>query len=164
MSLLRYVALVALALWVGGLVALGGVAAPTIFRVLEQQMPSGGRELAGVLFGTIFSTFQHVSWGLGLVLLASLAARAALGPRPPRFGRRMWVVSGMLAGSLLATFVIAPRIETIRASVPGPVASLPDDDARKVTFGRLHGLSNGLLLVIVAAGLGLMWTEAREQP
>ena len=76
MSLLRFVAVVALALWVGGLVALG-VAAPTLFQVLEQHAPNG-RELAGAAFGDVFARFQHVAWGLGTTLLASIGARAAV--------------------------------------------------------------------------------------
>ena len=114
MTFLRYLALIALALWIGGLVALGLVAAPQLFDVLEARQAAGGRELAGELFGSIFDRFQHVAWGLGGVLLASLGTRAALGPRPRRFAVRMWTVSAMLAASVVTSFVITPRIDTIR--------------------------------------------------
>ena len=58
--------------------------------------------------------------------------------------------------------VIAPRIEAIRSAVNGPVAGLPDGDARKTEFGRLHGLSSALMLVTLLAGVGLMWTEMKD--
>ena len=160
MSLLRFVAVVALALWVGGLVALG-VAAPTLFQVLEQHAPNG-RELAGAAFGDVFARFQHVAWGLGTALLASIGARAALGPRPRRTGIRIWIAATMLALSLASALYIAPRIERIRASVPGPVASLPATDARRVEFGRLHGASNALMVATIVFGLGLLWFETRD--
>jgi hypothetical protein len=74
----------------------------------------------------------------------------------------MWTVTAMLAGSLLATFFIAPRIDAIRREVSGPIAALLDDDPRKSEFGRLHALSTGLMLVTVLAGAGLIWVEMRD--
>ncbi len=162
MTFLRYVALLALAVWMGGLVALGAIGAPALFGILETQNPSGGREMAGLLFGAMLSHFQYLAWGLGLVLLASLGARAALGPRPRRFAVRMWTVTAMLAGSVFATFFIAPRIDAIRGDVSGPVAALVDDDPRRSEFGRLHALSTGVMLVTVLAGAGLIWVEMRD--
>jgi hypothetical protein len=163
MAFLRYLALLALALWIGGLVALGAAAAPSVFAVLQAHDPIGGRELAGVLFGVIFTRFQQISWGLAGVILVSLSVRALLGPRPPRFAIRVWVVTAMLAMSLATVFAIVPRIDAIRASVKGPIAALPDTDQRKITFGQLHGASNGLMLVIVLSGVALMWIETRDK-
>ncbi len=162
MSVLRFVAVIALAAWVGGLTALGAVGAPAIFDVLEARDPAGGRELAAQLFGTIFERFQYVSWGLALVVLISLGARAALGPRPRRFAIRMWVAAAMLATSLTIGLWAAPRIDAIRTSVDGSVAALPDTDARKIEFGRLHGLSSGSMIAIVLAGAGLIWLEISD--
>jgi hypothetical protein len=161
-TFLRYLALIALALWIGGLAALGLVAAPELFDVLEARHAAGGRELAGEIFGGIFTRFQYLVWGLGGVLLASLGTRAALGPRPRRFAVRMWTVSAMLAASVATTVVIAPRIDDIRREVTGPVALLSNDDARKVTFGQLHAVSNGLMLLTMLAGVGLIWVEMRD--
>jgi hypothetical protein len=162
MTFLRYLALLALALWVGGLVAFGTVGAPTLFDVLEAREAAGGRELAGMLFGAMFDRFQHVAWGLGAVVLISLGTRAALGPRPRRFAVRMWTVSAMLAASVVTSFVVTPKIDAIRRDVSGPVAALSDDDLRKADFGRLHALSSGLMLVTVLAGIGLIWVEMRD--
>lgn len=162
MSVLRFVAVIALAAWVGGLTALGAVGAPAIFDVLEARDPAGGRELAAQLFGTIFERFQYVSWGLALVVLISLGARAALGPRPRRFAIRMWVAAAMLATSLTIGLWAAPRIDAIRTSADGSVAALPDTDARKIEFGRLHGLSSGSMIAIVLAGAGLIWLEISD--
>ena len=50
MLALRYAALLMLVIWVGGLLALGAVAAPAIFDVLAAQ-PDKGRLLAGALVG-----------------------------------------------------------------------------------------------------------------
>lgn len=163
MSLLRLASVLTLAAWIGGLAVLGGVAAPTIFSVLEAHDPAGGRTLAGLVFGAVFERFQHLSWGLGVLLLLLLGARAALGPRPRRLAVRLWTVTAMLAMSLGTGLVLAPRIDAIRERTPGTVAALPDTDPAKIEFGRLHGLSNALMLLTLTAGVGLFWVEMKDQ-
>ncbi len=162
MAFLRWSALLALAFWIGGLVTLGGITASTLFDTLEARDPGGGRELAGLLFGRVFDAFHRASWIAGGVLIGSLAARAALGPRPRWWGPRMWVATAMLAASLLSVLIISPRIEAIRESVPGPVANLPETDVRRVTFGRWHLFSTGLMVFTLVAGAGLIWTESTD--
>jgi hypothetical protein len=163
MSLLRFLAIVGLALWIGGLVALGAVTAPTLFSVLEAAQGPAGRELAGAAFGAVFERFQYVALILGLLVGGSLGVRAAIGPRPRHFKVRLWAVIGLLLIAGATTFVIAPRIDRIRGSVSSPIAALPETDARRVAFGRLHGLSNALMVVTVLVGLGLFWAEATDQ-
>jgi hypothetical protein len=162
MPFLRFLALAILAFWIGGLAVLGAVAAPTVFAVLQAHDPIGGRTLAGTLFGEIFRRFQPVTWVLGGLLLAVLGARGAIGPRPRRMALRIWTVLAMLAVSVGSTLLLVPRIDRIRAETTGAVASLGDDDPRKIEFNRVHGLSNGLMLLTLAAGLGLLWFEAHD--
>jgi hypothetical protein len=163
MSLLRFAAVAALAVWVGGLVALGAVGAPQIFATLQQHDPVAGRELAGEVFGAIFTRFQYVAWSLAVVVLGSLGARAALGPRPRRMAVRMWMVTAMLAASLTTAFYITPEIEHIRETTSGPIANVSVDNPQRQKFGRLHGLSNGLALATVLLGVVLIWIELRDQ-
>jgi hypothetical protein len=159
---LRFVGLVMLSLWMGGLAVLGGVAAPATFAVLQSSDPVGGRVLAGALFGEILERFLQISWVLGGLLLATLAGRAALGPRPRWLKRRVWTVVAMLTFSLVGGLVLAPRIEAIRRDTPGAIAALPATDARRIEFGRLHGASDVLMVLTLVAGLGLLWYEARD--
>lgn len=162
MILLRVASLVILAFWVGGLAALGLVAAPAIFGTLEAQDPAGGRTLAGLVFGVVFERFQYVALLLGTLLLALLIVRALLGPRPLRFAWRLWAVVLMMAAGAASTFFIAPRIDRIRRDTVGAVAALSDTDPRRVEFGRLHGLSNVLMLATLAGGVGLIWMETKD--
>ena len=159
---LRVASLVVLAIWVGGLAALGFVAAPAVFTTLEGSDPAGGRTLAGLVFGAIFYRFQYVALGLAAILIVLFILRALLGPRPLRMAWRMWTMAAMIAMTAATLFVISPRIDQIRREVPGAIASLPDTDARKSEFGRLHGFSNVLMLVTLAGGIALMWMEARD--
>jgi hypothetical protein len=162
MSVLRFASLLVLAVWIGGLAALGIVAAPTIFAVIEAYDPVAGRVLAGEVFGAVFLRFQTVTWAAGGLLMALLILRAVLGPRPRRFPIRLTIAGAMLAASLVAGLGLAPRIDAIRRSTDGPVAALPDSDARKARFGRLHGWSNGLMAFVLAGGLWLTWAEMQD--
>jgi hypothetical protein len=163
MTFLRYLALVALAVWVGGLGVLAGVGAPAVFDVMAIDDAVGGRELAGRLFGTMLLRFQYVAWGSAVALFVSIGLRAALGPRPRRTAIRIWTVVAMAAISVFTVFVIIPEIDAIRQAVDGVVAALPEADPRRIAFGRWHALSSGLMLATVAMGLGLLWGEVRDQ-
>ena len=162
MAALRFLAVAALAVWVGGLVALGTTAGQ-IFGVLQAREGVAGREAAGLVFGAMFGRFQIVSWIAGGVVLASLGARAALGPRPRRMAWRIWIVAAMLSLSLITSFVLMPRIDAARSAAHGPVAGLAVDNPLRVEFGRLHAASNVFAVIIVLAGFGLMWAETRDQ-
>jgi hypothetical protein len=77
MAFFRFAGLLALSLWIGGLATLGALTAPVLFDVLGAHDPTSGRELAGVVFGSLFDHFQRASWIAGAVLLLSLGGRAA---------------------------------------------------------------------------------------
>jgi hypothetical protein len=162
MSGLRFASLLTLAVWVGGLAALGGVGAPAIFAALESRDPVGGRILAGELFGEIFVRFQHLAWILGGVLVLLLIVRRVLGPRPRPFAVRLSAASGMLGLSLLSGLVLAPRIDAIRLETTGAIAALDADDPHRIEFDRLHGMSNALMGVTLVVGVGMLWLEMKD--
>jgi hypothetical protein len=162
MSFLRFAALLLLGVWIGGLVTLGGIAAPGIFSVLEGADPTAGRDTAGRVFGAVFDQFQRFSWALGTILLLLLIARRMLGPPPRRFNMRAAALVVMLSISLVTSFVVAPRIVEIRDGTPGGLAALSDADPRRLEFGRLHGMSSGLMLITLLTGVALFWAETRD--
>lgn len=161
MAVLRFLAVVVLSVWVGGLAVLG-IAAPVLFTTLQARDPIAGRELAGLAFGAVFKYFQTAAIICGAVLLALLAIRAALGPRPRRLAARLWTVIAMLAVSIVTTVSVIPQIDRLRSSAHGSIAALPADDPTRTAFNRLHGLSNGLMLVTLGAGLALLWFESTD--
>ena len=73
---LRYLYVLALGVWLGGMVVLGAIVAPSTFQVLQASAPEIGRALAGELFGTILARFHYVAYTCGGVLLVSMAAMA----------------------------------------------------------------------------------------
>ena len=162
MRFLRFLSLLTLAVWIGGAIALGAIAAPTLFASLTSHDPALGRATAGVVFGAVLHRFQQASWLLAGLLLASYGGRALLGPRPRRMAIRVWTVVAMLAISLGGDLVVARRIETLRRDRPANLVEVPDTDERKITFGRMHALSTALMGITVIAGLGLLWAETHD--
>jgi hypothetical protein len=163
MLALRYAALLALVVWVGGLLALGAVAAPAIFDVTAWRHAPDARLLAGAIFGEVLRRFHWVAYGAGLLLLLTLLVRAILGPRPRRFAWRAALATVMLAAAVASGYYVTGRIDAIQRSL-GPTApsALPDGDARRVAFGRLHAASTGLQLVPLLGGLALLYWELKE--
>ena len=72
------------------------------------------------------------------------------------------LLAGMLALSGYADLVIAPRIAAIRDHTPVAMAALPATDPVRMEFGRLHGLSNGLLALALAGAVSMLWLDRRE--
>ena len=162
MLLLRFAAVLTLVVWIGGLLALGGVAAPAIFDVAAAQHVSDGRLLSGAIFGEILRRFNLITYGTGIVLLLTLVVRAILGPRPRRFAWRAALVLVMLATSVYSGVFLAHRIRQLQQEVRVAPSSLAIDDPRRVEFGRLHGLSTALQLVPLLGGLALIYWELKE--
>ncbi len=74
-----------------------------------------------------------------------------VGPRPRGFGIRLGLVGTMLGFTLVAGLCVDPWIAGMRAEIGVPVRTLAADDARRVRFGQLHGLSTALLAATVVA-------------
>ena len=162
MVFLRYVYISGLTLWLGGMITLGAVAAPVAFAVLQSQQPTGGRALAGAVFGEMLRRFNYVTYGCGAAMLIALAGMALLGPRPLSFAIRSGIVAAMLIVSLYSGIWVTGQIERLQASIDTPVSSLANDDPRRARFGRLHGLSTVLMMINVGGCLVLLGWEAME--
>jgi hypothetical protein len=161
MLALRYAALLALVVWVGGLVTLGAVVAPATFDVLGAA-GDAGRQQAGTVFGEIFRRFHLITYGCAAILLISLFTRAILGPRPRRFAIRVSIAAIMLAASSWVGLVIAPQIAAAQREIGGSIDSLPAGDPRRDAFRRLHSVSGRLEFIPFLGGLALLFWELKD--
>ncbi len=162
MVLLRYLYILALVIWLGGLVVAGGIAAPSIFQVLEAWNPIEGRILAGRVFGEVLQRLYWLGYAMAGVMFVSLTLHRLVGARPIKYGLRTIILALMAAFTLTADYHVGPRIATIQTSVSGPVSALAADHPARLEFNRLHGLANILLSLTVAGGLALTYWETRE--
>jgi MFS superfamily sulfate permease-like transporter len=158
----RYVYILALVVWLGGMVVLGVVVAPATFQTLQAIEPTTGRELGGAVFTTILERFHYVAYASGTLLLLTLAVMAVLGPRPRRLAVRVTLITTMLAVALYSGFVVLRGADGIRREVGGLPSRLPEGDARRVRFDELHALSTRLMMVNIVGALALLFWVARE--
>jgi len=137
----------ALALWVGGISLFTFVVTPVIFK-------TRGRDAAGEIVGAIFPFyFRWCLAVIGIALISRIAAGFAFTGLRRILGSVLLVVALSLSG--WHTFVLAPRIERVKAQVAS-FESVPEEDPARREFSRLHGISMGVNLAILAAGIVLI--------
>jgi hypothetical protein len=162
MFLLRYLYVVALVVWVGGLIAAGAIVAPAVFGVLQAWDPSLGRVLAGQVFGTVLLRLTWLSYAMGVLMFVALTLHRLLGARPLKYGIRVGIMAAMLLMMFVMGSYMIPEINEIQSHITGPVSALPDADPRRIEFDKLHRYSNILFSLTAIGGLALCWWEARE--
>ncbi len=162
MRFLRYLYVLALIIWLGGMTIAGLVVAPVTFSVLEAWNPSIGRVLAGDVFGAVLARLSLIGYVAGAVMFLVLTIQRLLGPRPRSYGIRVGLVFVMLVLTLYADRIAAPRIDELQSQVGGPMNQLPLSDERRVEFDYLHSLSTSLTIAAIIAGLALVGWETRE--
>jgi len=146
----RVAVIALLAAWLGATIIVGAVVAPAAFAVLPT------RTLAGALVGRVLPPLFWSGAAIGLIA----AVMAWRSQRIPALVAALAIVAATVAAQL----IVAPRIEAVRASVGGPIDGLPRDDARRLAFGRLHGASVALLGVAALAASVTLLLTARAAP
>ena len=140
-----------LAVWVGGLVALTIVAAPSIFK----HAPS--RAAAGAIFGPTLRTFAWVELACAILLAGSSILISLKNPRSgPVEIIRLSIVGIMVLVLFSYAFGVYPAVATEREKI----ANLPEDDPGRARFDRLHRLSVRLVGTNLLAGMVLLVLSA----
>ena len=136
-----------LTLWVGGLWSIGFLAVPVLFHTLSD------RTLAGELAAPMFTLINAI----GLVCGALLLLGAALG------GGRAWyrswrvgMIAVMMAGAAVILLVIQPQMAALKVQAATAGGTLGPQ------FGRLHGISSVIYLLISVLGLLLVTAVERR--
>jgi hypothetical protein len=162
MPAVRYVALSVLVVWIGGMVTLGLLVAPSTFQILQEADPATGRVLAGQVFGEILRRFHLLSYLCGGILFVSLFVMKFVGPPPSGFVVRSAIVAAMLAVALYSGLPVSRELEAIQSQLAGPVSNLPASDLRRQRFDDLHRRSTMLMTINLGLGLVLLGWYARE--
>src|SRR5512147_2884980 len=121
MVLLRYLYVVALVLWVGGLIVAGALVAPSVFGVLQAWNASEGRVLAGQVFGDVLLRLTWLSYAMGVIMFVTLTLHRLLGARPLKYGIRVGIMTTMLLMMFAMGWFIIPEINGIQSHVTGPM-------------------------------------------
>jgi hypothetical protein len=154
MSFLRFLMLISLVVWIGGIVFFA-VMAPTAFHVLPTRL------LAGTLVGNLLTKLHWIAIVCGILyLLSSLAYSHLTDGETHLFAARHVLICGMLALTVVSQFWITPRMVTLRAQVANfDTASMLSEPAR-VQFDALHVWSTRLEITVLLVGLMVVYMTA----
>jgi hypothetical protein len=153
MALLRYLILLSLIVWLGGLIFF-----PVVAQAAFSSLPS--RHLAGTVVGRSLGTLHWMGILSGIVFLASsiLYSRLTKGTAQV-FAARHVLVCMMLALTLISQFGLIPRMDTLRASI-GEIDSVPPDNPARMQFDGLHVWSTRLEGGVILLGLVVVYLTA----
>jgi uncharacterized membrane protein len=151
--------LLALVVWIGGIIFFAFVLAPTLFSVLPTT------KLAG---DVVNATLTKLHW-MGLVsgvvfLVGSLLCNWQKHGQLRLFALSHIFVALMLAFTMVSQFGISPRMRAIRERLEqAKVATTPTwDDTARAEFERLHAWSTRLEGTVLLLGVGVVIFTARR--
>ena len=140
---------IAVALWAGGLLAIGFLAAPVLFSQIAD------RGMAGTVAGAMFSVMAWVGLVCGTYLI--LFVLAGKGWRAIQSGV-FWIVLLMLALTAAGHFGVQPILAQLKAdALPRQVM----ESALRDRFSTWHGVSSALYLVQSLLGIALVILQER---
>lgn len=154
MSFLRFLMLLSLIVWIGGLIFFAFVLAPTAFQVLPNT------HLAGDVVGRALGKLHWIAIVSGIVfLLSSFVYSRQTDGTVHVFAARHVLLCVMLALTLLSQFWIMPRMDALRASV-GDFSSVPLDNPARIHFDALHAWSTRVEGTVLLLGLVVVYLTA----
>lgn len=134
-----------LVLWVGGMWAVGYVAAPVLFSKLSDKL------LAGALAGRLFEVMAWIGIVAAAYLLIYRVARDGAAVLKTLF---FWILIAMLVLTLIGQFGIQPILQGLKdQAMPRAVMESVFADR----FRHWHGVSSILYLLQSGLGLLLVW-------
>jgi hypothetical protein len=158
MSFLRFLILLSLVVWLGGLIFFAFVLAPTVFS--HGLLPT--RQMAGSIVGRSLDLLHYMAIGSGIVFLIAsmLYSRMSTGNARPLAARHLLIVL-MLLLTLVSQFVISPKMHAIRDEV-GVIDNVPMENPLRVEFDRLHMWSERFEEAVLLLGLAVLYSTAQK--
>ncbi len=154
MAVLRFLMLLSLVLWVGGIVFFGAVVAPTVFSVLPTH------ELAGRVVSRSLAILHWMGIVCGLVFLLSsmLYSRLLSGTAHPLAARHV-IIAVMIALTLVSQLAISARMNSMRVQL-GVIDQVSPFDPVRLQFNRLHHWSTWVEMAVLVLGLAVIYITA----
>lgn len=156
MSLLRFFMLLALVIWIGGIIFFAAAVAPTVFRVLPT------RHLAGAVVTRSLGILHWMGIVCAIVFLVTsmLHSYFARGDAHPAAPRHV-LVYVMLVLTLISQFLVSAKMAALRGAM-GEIDLVPVADARRIAFNQLHAWSTRLETGVLILGLIVLFLTVRR--
>jgi hypothetical protein len=152
LTIIHYLRLLLLGLWLGAAIFFSAAVAPALFGVLRGAGLANANELAGSIVTRLLAVINTSGFAVGLFLLTSAYFAA-------RSGRRLAVAGEMICAAIMiimtgvSRYVISARMVAIRASLPVPIDQIAITDPRRIEFSWLHRYSVMVMGVAMIAAL-----------
>lgn len=158
MSLLRFLMLLSLVIWIGGLIFFAFVMAPALFN--PTVLPT--RQLAGNVVSRTLGGLHWMGIGCGVIfaITSMIDSRIINGAAQP-FAPRHILVYFMIILTLVSIFGVAARMEDLKRQMV-VIDNVPHDDPRRVEFNHLHQWSTRIEGAVLVLGLALLFLTARR--
>ena len=161
MPFLRFLMLLSLVVWLGGLIFFAFVLAPTVFS--PGLLPT--RHLAGSIVGRSLDRLHYIAIVSGIVFLITsmLYSWMASGNARPLAARHVLIVL-MLLLTVISQFAISPKMHAIRAEagvIDGVIDNVPPGNPLRMEFDRLHMWSEKFEVAVLLLGLVALYTTAQ---
>jgi hypothetical protein len=144
-----------LIVWIGGLIFFP-VVAQTAFSVLPT------RNLAGMIVGRSLTILHWMAIASGIIfLISSLIYNRLTTGLLRAFGARHILICLMLLLTLISQFGIIPRMNALKASMPGEIDTVAVDNPARVQFDALHVWSTKIEQGVLVLGLVLIYLTAQ---
>jgi len=151
--------LLALAVWIGGLLVLVAAVIPAVFNTF------GGQDTGGFFLTRAFDGYNRLVLGSAAILIAGILWRAWLyqkGLAEEEITRTEWLLLGaMVLTAGVITFVLHPQAAALQAQA----FASKGDEARKAAFEaffQLHKPVRVLYIVNVGLGIALLTVRVRS--
>ncbi len=156
MSVLRFLMLLSMVIWVGGIIFFSFVVAPALFSLLPT------RHLSALV---VTRTLANLHW-IGVVcgflfLICSFFESYYAAGNVQALAPRNVLVFGMVVATLISQIAVGARMAVLRADM-GEIDTIAVTDPRRIAFNHLHRWSTGLEVVVLLLGLATLYVIARH--
>ena len=156
MPILRFLTMLSLVVWLGGIMFFAFVLAPTVFSVLPTH------NLAGMVVSRALTVLHWIGIGSGIAYLAfSMIGSVWESGWAQPLALRHVLVCIMLALVLVSQFGIGAKMQRLRAEM-GVIDNVAQDDARRVAFNHLHRWSTRTEGTILILGIVVLFLTTRR--
>ena len=161
-TIIRYLRLLLLGLWLGAAVFFSAAVAPTVFGVLRGAQLVNAGELAGQMVQRLLGVINRGGFEISLFLIVT---GFFISRKESRLARSAEMISLAIMAIMtgVSHWIISAQIMAIRAALQTPIDQLAGNDPRRIAFDALHGYSVALMGVAIVAALLAFLIMARPK-
>ena len=157
-TIIRLLRLLAIIVWVGGIIFFAFVLAPVAFSLLPSP------HVAGIVVGGTLRVLDILGLCCGGIfwIATAILFRQSDKAFKGRYEAQILLASIMLLATAYLQFNVLPAMENDRQRAGGSIEAVSLTDASRSNFERLHQRSEHTEGAVLICGLGIVFLMARE--